>query len=355
MMHGLDTLVRRVLPACRRFGVLVLVCLFAAPSFRAAEESETSDAPGDTSPPAKEEEAVADLRFWLEDTIVHRYTPAEMALATGLEEREIGERLAALGLSRDTIPPAPLDRLRVLPYPGGRHPRIGFLDGAVDPHRDTKASVFLPWKDGGYVVLDLPEAQWGQRAGEPKKLIYLAHTHIPTVWDEEGIRLERIDWSREKEGVLESRRTLPDGVAFATRIVPRAKHVDLAMRLENGSATGIAGLTAQICVLLKGAPEFNAQTDENNVYLDDAAAVPSEDGKRWIVIAWERGRAWGNAPCPCIHADPTFPDLAPKEGETLRGRLFFYEGDDVRGEIKRRREKGELIPTRAEIDIRTGK
>ena len=39
--------------------------------------------------------------------------------------------------------------LLVLPYPGGRHPRIGFRDGMIRPQRETKASVFAPWKDGG--------------------------------------------------------------------------------------------------------------------------------------------------------------------------------------------------------------
>jgi hypothetical protein len=45
---------------------------------------------------------------------------------------------AGLSASRRSLP-------RVLPYPGGRHPRVGFLDGAIDPQRGTKASVFAPW------------------------------------------------------------------------------------------------------------------------------------------------------------------------------------------------------------------
>ena len=34
----------------------------------------------------------------------------------------------------------------MLPYPGGRHPRLGFLDGAIRPQRETKVSVFAPWE-----------------------------------------------------------------------------------------------------------------------------------------------------------------------------------------------------------------
>ena len=89
-------------------------------------------------------------------------------MATGREAPEVARLLQGIR------PPAkPPDRLLLLPYPGGRHPRIGFLEGAIDPHRDTKCSVFLPW--GGYAVVDVPEAVWCE-----KQLVYLAHTHLPT-------------------------------------------------------------------------------------------------------------------------------------------------------------------------------
>ena len=29
---------------------------------------------------------------------------------------------------------------------------------------------------------------------------------------------------------------------------------------------------------------------------------------------------------PCVHADPRFPDLAPGEGASIRGKLIFFEG-----------------------------
>ena len=34
----------------------------------------------------------------------------------------------------------------------------------------------------------------------------------------------------------------------------------------------------------------------------------------------------GNPNHPCMHADPRFPDIAPGESATLRGRLVFFEG-----------------------------
>ena len=70
----------------------------------------------------------------------------------------------------------------MLPYPGGRHPRIGFLEGAIDPQRETKLSVFTPWHDSSYVVADVPEAIWSNLG-----LTYLAHTHIPTIWTAQKI------------------------------------------------------------------------------------------------------------------------------------------------------------------------
>lgn len=64
------------------------------------------------------------------------------------------------------------------------HPRRGFLDGAIDPQRETKVSIFPPWSGGGYVVVDVPEAIFSDLG-----LTYLAHTHIPTIWDSQSIEL----------------------------------------------------------------------------------------------------------------------------------------------------------------------
>ena len=108
--------------------------------------------------PANDDE----LRYWLENMAVfHRYTPAEIGAATGLSADEVTTALTRLGLDGKAPPRRGKDDpLVVLPYPGGRHPRIGFLDGAIRPRRESKVSVFTPWKDGGYVVVDVPEAIW---------------------------------------------------------------------------------------------------------------------------------------------------------------------------------------------------
>lgn len=274
-----------------------------------------------------------DPRYWLEVCAAHGFSQVETAMATGREVPEIAR------LQPSVKPPeAPAGALLLLPYPGGRHPRIGFLEGAVDPHRDTKCSVFLPW--GGYAVIDVPEAVWVE-----KDLVYLAHTHIKTFWEKKGVPLERIDWARGPNGVLASERTLPDGLAFSIRVVPAKDGALMEMRLKNGTDRKLTGLRAQVCVMLKGAPGFNAQTKDNKVKLerDGVCAVRSDDGKRWIATVFEKPRLWENPPCPCIHADPNFVDLVPGQETVSRGRLFVYEGEDFPAEVARRAASGTLL------------
>jgi hypothetical protein len=286
--------------------------------------------------PAPPSAPVDDIRTWLEVCAAHGYSQAETAMATGKEARDV----AALQQKYRTHPPqAPPDRLLLLPYPGGRHPRMGFLEGAIDPHRDTKCSVFLP--GGGYVVIDVPEAVWCDQ-----ELVYLAHTHIATKWEKRGISLDRIDWTREPNGVLTSHRRLPDGLAFGVRVEATRDGARMELRLTNGTDRTLSGLRAQVCVMLKGAPGFNAQTRDNKLQIAGAGvcAVRSEDGQRWIATCFEKPRLWENPPCPCIHADPLFPDLAPGEEAVSRGRRFVYEGEDLKAEVARRVESGTLIP-----------
>ncbi len=275
-----------------------------------------------------------DTRYWFEVCAAHGFSQVETAMATGREAPEVAR------VQGQIRPPAkPADRLLLLPYPGGRHPRIGFLEGAVDPHRDTKCSVFLPWAGGGYVVIDVPEAVWCD-----KDLVYLAHTHLPTTWDKQGIRLARIDWTRSDDGSLSSRRLLPDGLEFSVRVEATWDGARMELRLKNGTSRPVTKPRAQVCVMLKGAPGFNAQTRENKRKLEASGvcAVRSDDGKRWIATVFEKPQLWENPPCPCIHSDPSFPDLAPGEEAVSRGRLFVYEGDDFEAEVARRAQAGRL-------------
>ena len=142
-----------------------------------------------------------------------------------------------------------------------RHPRIGFLDGAVRPQRETKFSVFTPWDDASYVVVDAPEAIWSNLG-----LTYLAHTHVPTVWTRRGIELERLEWQRRDGGRLEIERVLPNGIAFGATVTPTPDAVRMELWLRNGTDAPLTGLRVQNCVMLKGADGFTARRGSHDLH-----------------------------------------------------------------------------------------
>jgi hypothetical protein len=254
----------------------------------------------------------------------------------------VQKKATELDLRRNALPERrAAEPVRVVPYPGGREVRRGFTDGNIDFQRGTKASVFLPWDARSYVVVDLPEAIFCQNG-----LLFLAHTHIPTMWDKQNIVIPNIDWKRELDGSLREERTLPDQVVFGALIQPMTNRVDMELWLRNGSDHALTGLKVQVCGHLKGAPEFNDQTTTNKIFRIPSVAVHSTGGDRWILTAWERcGRAWGQPLVPCIHADPVFADCPPGETVRLRGRLWFYEGKDIEQELER--ASAEFLPASA--------
>jgi hypothetical protein len=275
----------------------------------------------------------ADLAYWLGNMIVdHRFTPSEASAATGLTPDEVATAVTALHLAGRTPPPrAAGDPLRVRPYPGGRHPRRGFLEGAIGPQRETKVSVFTPWDDASYVVVDMPEAIFSNLG-----LIYLAHTHVPTVWDLQGVSLPQREWNRRADGSLNAERTLPNGIVFGAKVSPTPTEVRLELWLRNGTSQTLTDLRVQNCVMLKAAAGFEGSTLTNQVFRTPYAAVRSTSGDRWIVTAWAPAdRCWGNEQVPCLHSDPRFSDCAPGDTVRLRGWLSFYAGTDLEAELRR--------------------
>jgi peptidoglycan/xylan/chitin deacetylase (PgdA/CDA1 family) len=258
----------------------------------------------------------ADQRYWLENMLVaHRYTLEEAAQVLGRTAAELAP------MAKRLAPKA--SELRVRPYPGGRPLRIGFREGAIDPLRGTKATIFLPWGPEEYAVVDLPEAIFSNLG-----LLFLAHTHIPTIWNEQNRVIENADWERLPEGGLRSLWQLPNAAAFGAAVEPRRDEVRMELWLRNGGNQPLTGLRTQICVLLKGAASFHAQTNENKILGKTVACARSANGRRWILTEWERcGRTWGNARCPCIHSDPVLPDCAPGQTVRVAGRLWFAEGE----------------------------
>jgi hypothetical protein len=280
----------------------------------------------------------ADLRGWLQNMVWHhRFTSEEVSAATGLSAAEVESSLRKFNISAATRPKRGKNEpLLMLPYPGGRHPRIGFLDGAVRPQRETKISVFTPWDDSSYVVVDVPEAIWSNLG-----LTYLAHTHVPTIWTKQGVDLDPLEWNRGAAGSLEITRRLPNGIAFGAKATAAPDAVRMELWLANGTKETLRDLRVQTCVMLKGAKGFEQQTNDNKVISSPYVAVHSADKKRWIITAWDPiFRSWGNAKVPCLHSDPKFPDCPPGETRRLKGWLSFYEGTDVDTELKRIEETG---------------
>ena len=303
---------------------LSVLMLFAA-SFACAAEPEVPN----SRRPANDDE----LRYWLQNMVWHhRFSVGEIREATGLSESEIAAAIKRFDVRTETKPRREKDSpLLVLPYPGGRHPRIGFLDGAVHPQRETKVSAFTSWDEASYVVVDVPEALWSNLG-----LTYLAHTHVPTVWSKQNIELPKLEWNRRKDGSFDIERKLPNGVVFAAKVVPSKEGVRMTMTLTNGSTEMLSDLRVQNCVMLKGAKGFDQQTNDNKLLQSPYVAAKNEAGDRWIITAWQPiHRPWANPPCPCLHADPKFPDCPPGEIRTLHGWLSFYEGKDIQTELKR--------------------
>jgi hypothetical protein len=278
-----------------------------------------------------------DLRFWLENMIWHhRFTTEEVSLATGLSPdavRKAQQKWAITSENRPAI--AKTGKVRMLPYPGGRHPRIGFLEGAVNPQRETKISVFTPWDENSYVVIDLPEAIWCQYG-----LLYLAHTHVPTMWTKQGVTLEPLEWKGTSgpagETRLQGERKLPNGVTFGAIAEWMPNAVRMELWLKNGSNETLRDLRVQNCVMLKGAAGFEQQTNANKIFQPPFVACGSPDRKRWVITAWMPiHRAWGNPPVPCLHSDPKFPDCSPGQTQRLHGWLWFYEGMSITNELQR--------------------
>src|SRR6266446_3940459 len=138
----------------RATGLSLLVLLFCSQGLPAQDDASQTN--------FRKLAGDADARYWLENMVWHHhFTSAEVSAATGLKVAEVQEALRKLTITPASKPKRNAEAgLLVLPYPGGRHPRIGFLDGAVRPQRETKVSVFTPWEEASYVVVDVPEAVW---------------------------------------------------------------------------------------------------------------------------------------------------------------------------------------------------
>ena len=307
-------------------GLLGLLAVFTSNAVSVGQES-TEPQPEVES---RQVTGKAEQRYWLENLIrYHGFSHEEAGVAMGTAANEVARHAADWNIRPQSQKGR--ESLLVLPWPGGRHPRIGFLEGAIRPQRETKISVFTPWGDHDFVVVDVPEAIWSNLG-----LTYLAHTHIPTVFDKQGTKLKQMEWNRGADGRLDIERVLPNGIRYGAVVQPQEDYVLMELWLKNGTPEMLTDLRVQNCVMLKSATGFEQQTNDNKVDREPYALAKSADGRRWIITGWEPvHRVWFNERCPCLHSDPKFPDCAPGKTVRLRGWLSFYEGTDIDAELKR--------------------
>jgi hypothetical protein len=275
----------------------------------------------------------AELRYWLENMVwYHRFTGQEIEAATGLPEAEIEQALSRFDIRPQTRPaPAADAPLLMLPWPGGR--AVSNWGGEVERtrQRETKVTVFAPWDQTSYVVLDVPEAIWSNLG-----LLYLAHVDVPTIWTKQGIELAKLEWNRRPDGGLEITRKLPNGVGCSAKILPFRRAIRMKLTLTNGTRSVLTGLRVQNCVFLKGLKGFENEAKPRAVSSPSYNARGTAEATRWVITGWvPGGRAWGNERNPCFHCDPTFEDCLPGSVRAVYGWLSFYEGDDIKGEFER--------------------
>jgi len=274
------------------------------------------------------------IEYWMENMVIyHKFSKDEIQQVTGfnsIEIESIKDKLDLTGL-KDKFE----ESIIVKPYPGGRHPRIGFKDGMRSPMRGTKASAFLPWNKNDFIIIDLPEAISSQYG-----LTFLGHKHIPTIFDYQLIPIANQDWQIIEDGGLKNKWVLPNNMSISTEIHPGCESIDLKLSLYNGTQdTVFSDLRTQVCIMFKNASEFNSQTNDNKIFECPVTAVHSADSSKWIITAWEHcHNAWGNEDCPCMHADPVFPDCPPGEVVQLSGKIWFYDGNDIHAEINKIRQ-----------------
>jgi hypothetical protein len=260
-----------------------------------------------------------DLGYWVANMSCHGFTAEEQAGVCGMSATQFAS-------ARDALPSAAPSAVPViLPYPGGRGTRSGRLDEAVSPLRGTKITVFLPWDRRSYIVIDLPQALRCDSG-----LIFMAHTHEPTMWNERNVFIDNLDWDRLPDGTLQSGWALPNAIVFGATVRMVNARVEMEFSITNFSDRAISNIEVPICVLLKEARGLNRPSERNVVLKAAMAAVKSDDASRAIVTSWEPNlRVRIDPEIPCIHSDAALPDCAP--GKTVRatGALWFSEGGEV--------------------------
>jgi hypothetical protein len=113
-----------------------------------------------------------------------------------------------------------------------------------------------------------------RRSGPNLGLTYLAHTHIPTIRDNQGKTLEPLEWQLNEDGSLVFERKLPNGIMFGTRVIPGQEVIKMNLWIRNGSPAKLTGLRAQVCMMLKGLSGFNQRIHANKSHRRQLGGLP---------------------------------------------------------------------------------
>lgn len=273
------------------------------------------------------------LKYWLENMVWHHnYSIPEIEKSTQLKPVQIIKYLKMWNINPLTRPlNEESERLKVLPYPGGRHPRIGGQNKSLDPKRDTKISLFAPWSKKDYCVLDLPESIKSE-----KGLLWLAHTYTPTIWEAQGLTLKSKEWERHFDDVLLLKREFPNQVTFGVKVMPEKSGVRFLMWIKNDSKEKISQIKIQNCLMLSKMMGFNQLNKKNKIEKPPFIMAHDKHSLKWVLMAWwPKADVWNDPKVPCLHSSPVLNACPSGEVRSVRGWFSFYTGPDVMQEMNR--------------------
>lgn len=236
---------------------------------------------------------------------------------------------------------------------------IRILPGHWRPHYPWEHIAWISpsWPSQDYLWLDFPEAIFTSQG-----LLFLSHVNppFPTVHE----NLPAVPWTVGEKGIS-FERTLPSGIGFGGSLEKNGETVvNLELHIDNGSKEPLNNIELQTCAFLRGIKEFADYTRDNkyihtpdkgwitmeaarefpeggnqpyrlgwrsrgNPIVDVPMAVTlSNNGDRLFAFTWQESTLSlvSNPNHPCVHADPKFPDLAPGERASIKGKLVFFEG-----------------------------
>ena len=234
---------------------------------------------------------------------------------------------------------------------------IRILPGQWRPHYRFEQIAWISpsWPCQDYVWLDSPEAIFCESG-----LLFLSHVNPahPVMFPD----LPKVDW-QVGPGGLSYERLLPNGVGFGGSVTAGdGTSVRLDLHIHNGSGEVLKDVKLQTCAYLRGIKEFSGCTRQNTfVHVPDigwrswdeahdsnvrtgrfrlgwrggppAADLPvivttSSKAQRLFAMTWhdDTYSLMCNPGHPCVHADPTFGDIAPGQRAEIHGKLIFFEG-----------------------------